>query len=180
VNERGRAWLVVLGAVVAAVVAVVLLRTSQDTPRERPRAGLLATSTASPGRAGALLPEVVLKGRLRTTPARELRPAVVMLVADGCDCLAALRHVVAAAAPLRLVTYVVQAGDSLDQPETLAAQAGGDVAPYADPAGALATAYRLHTDAALILVRSDGVVTQIVDAGGPALRLDAALRALVL
>jgi hypothetical protein len=102
-----------------------------------------------------------------------------MLVAPSCDCLDALRHVVAAAAPLRLVTYVVEAGTSPAQVEGLAARAGGDVGPYTDPEGVLARTYGLRTDAALVLVRADGVVTRVVDAVGPTLRLDAALRELV-
>jgi hypothetical protein len=175
-----RAWAVVGGAVLLAVVAVLVLRTSPRSAVRHPEPGILASPRAAPGVAGGLLPEVVLRGRIRTTPARELRPAVVMLVAPDCRCIGALRRVVAAAAERGLLTYVVQSGDSLDQPESLAAQAGGDVAPYADPTGTLAAAYRLRSDAALVLVRSDGVVTQVVAAVGPALRLDAALRALVV
>jgi len=121
-----------------------------------------------------------LRGRSASVSARELRPAAVLLVAPSCDCLDAVRHVVTAAAPLRLVTYVVESGTSLRQAESLAARAGGDVGPYADERGTLAAAYRLRTDAALVLVRSDGVVTRVVDAVGPSLRLDAAMRELVV
>jgi hypothetical protein len=178
--ERARAWAVVVGAVLLAAAAVVFLRT-QPSPGRRPypRPRLLASPAVAPGTVGGLLPDTTLRGRVRTAPARELRPGVVMLVRPDCGCVRALRQVVAAAAPLRLVTYVVESGDSLTQVESLAAQAGGDVAPYADPAGALAPAYGLRSQAALVLVRADGVVTQVIDAVGPALRLDAALRALV-
>jgi hypothetical protein len=164
---------------VAAAVAIVLLRTPPSSAPRHPEPGILASPAVAPGTPGGLLPDVVLRGRVRTTPSRELRPAVVLLIAPDCGCVTAVRQVVAAAARQRLVTYLVQAGDDLAQPELLAAQAGGDVAPYADPRGALAAAFRLRSKAALVLVRSDGVVTQVVGAVGPALRLDAALRALV-
>lgn len=181
-SEGPRAWLVVVGAVVTAVVAVLLLRQTDGTggpdPRPRPSAATLASPAVAPGRVGGLLPDVVLSGRSKPENARALRPAVVMLVAPDCGCVDAIRHVVREAAAFRLVTYVVQAGD-LAQPVRLAAQAGGDVGPFADPTGVLAAAYGLHTDAALVLVRADGVVTQTVAAVGPALRLGPALRALL-
>jgi hypothetical protein len=179
VTDRPRAWLVVVGAVVAAVVAVLVLRQADGPPvGPRPSAAALASPGLAPGRVGGLLPDVVLSGRSKPENARALRPAVVMLVAPDCGCVDALRHVVREAAAYRLVTYVVQAGD-LAQPVRLAAQAAGDVGPFADPNGALAAAYGLHTDAALVLVRADGVVTQTVAAVGPALRLGPALRALL-
>jgi hypothetical protein len=178
-GERRRVLVVAVVAVVAALVAVAVLRGPSDGRAAPPEPGILASPAVAAGRVGGLLPDVVLRGRIRPSQSRELRPAIVMLVAPDCGCVTALRQVVRDAARLRLVTYVVEAGDSLAQPESLAAQAGGDVAPYADPAGTLAAAYRLRTHAALVLVRSDGVVTQVVDAVGPALRLDTALRALV-
>jgi hypothetical protein len=179
VSERPRAWLVVVAAVVAAVAAVLVLRSAGDDRAPRALPATLASPDVPAGRVGGLLPDVVLRGRVRTENARALRPAVVMLVAPDCRCVDAVRHVVREAAAFRLVTYLVQAGESLTQTEILAAQAGGDVGPYADPGGALATAYGLHTDAALVLVRGDGVVTQTVAAVGPSLRLGTALRGLL-
>ncbi|MDQ1710974.1 MAG: hypothetical protein QOE45_424 [Frankiaceae bacterium] len=178
-RERRRRWPVVAGAVLAAVVVALLLRSPAGSPQRRPAAASLAAPVVAPGRVGGLLPDVTLRGRVRTANARELRPAVVMLVAPGCDCVEAVRHVVREAAAYRLVTYLVETGDSPAGTEILAARAGGDVGPYADPAGALAAAYGLRTDAALVLVRADGVVTQTVAAVGPALRLGTALAALV-
>lgn len=168
----------VLGTLAAISVLVVVTRPTGGQ-RPRPVPDPLASPLVTAGTVGGLLPDVTLQGRTRATSARDLRPAVLMLVAPNCDCVDALRHVVSAAAPLRLVTYVVESGPSLRQAESLAARAGGDVGPYHDPGGALAAAYRLRTDAALVLVRADGVVTRVIDAVGPTLRLDAALRELV-
>lgn len=176
-TDRGRVLAILVGAALLGIAAVFAFRTPPAPSRPGP--GILASPGVAPGRAGGLLPDVVLRGRVRTTPARELRPGIVMLVRAHCDCETALRQVVSAAAGHRLVTYVVEAGDSLAQVELLAARAGGDVGPYADPTAALATAYRLRSAAALVLVRRDGVVTQVIDAISPALRLDVALRALV-
>jgi hypothetical protein len=172
-----RPWLIGL-ALLVAVSALVVLRTSDD-PVRRPLPLPLAVTSVADGTVGGLVPDVTLRGRVRTSPSRDLRPGVLMLVAPSCDCVNALRQVVAEASRARLVTYVIEAGDSLRQAETLAAQAGGDVGPYADPAGTLAAAYRLRSPAALVLVRRDGVVTQVVPAVGPSLRLATALRALV-
>lgn len=172
-----RPWVVGLAAIVV-VSALVVLRTPGETVR-RPLPQPLASVPVAAGTVGGLLPDVTLRGRVRTSPARELRPGVLMLVPPSCGCVTALRQVVAAAARERLVTYVVEAGESLSQTEILAAQAGGDVGPYADPSGTLARTYRLRSPAALVLVRADGVVTQVIDAVGPSLRLAPALGALV-
>lgn len=139
----------------------------------------VASPLVPAGRVGGLLPDIVLSGRVQPSRARDLRPGVVVLVAPSCDCLAAVRQVVAAASRHGLVTYLVESGTSVGEVATLAVRAGGQVGPYADPGGALARAYGLHTTAALVLVRDDGVVTQVIDAVAPSLRLDQALERLV-
>jgi hypothetical protein len=178
VSERARAWLAVAAVAGVAVAALVFLRTS-PAPSARPSPGPLASPVVTPGAVGGLLPDVPLRGRFGVTQARQLRPAVVMLVRTGCDCVAAIRQVVAETAPLRIATYVVEAGTSFSFATSLAAQSGGEAGGFADPEGALAAAYRLRTDAALVLVRGDGVVHSVVAAIAPSLRLDPALRALV-
>lgn len=177
-TERSRAWLAVVVVLGVAVAALVFLRTS-PAPSARHAPGPLASPVVTPGAVGGLLPDVPLRGRLGVTPARQLRPAVVMLVRPGCDCVAAVRQVVAAAAPLRLATYVVEAGASFSFAASLAVRSGGEAGGFADPEGALAAAYGLRTDAALVLVRTDGVVHSVVAAIAPSLRLAPALRALV-
>lgn len=177
-TERARTWLVVAVVLGVMVAALVFLRTD-GTPVARPAPGPLASPVVTPGAVGGLLPDVPLRGRVGVTPARQLRPAIVMLVRTGCDCVAAIRQVVAEAAPLRLATYVVEAGTSFSFAVSLAVQSGGEAGGFADPEGALAAAYRLRSDAALVLVRADGVVHSVVAAIAPSLRLAPALRALV-
>ncbi len=165
------------GHLVAVLLLAVACTPSRSRPLPAPKP--LASPAIAAGRVGGLLPDVVLSGRAQPDHARDLRPGVVMLVAPSCDCLTSVRQVVTAAASEGLVTYLVEAGTSLDQVLSLASRAGGRVGPYADPGGALARAYGLRTTAALVLVRDDGVVTQVVAAVGPTLRLTEPLRHLV-
>lgn len=177
-SERARAWLVVAVVVTLAAAGIVFMRTDpQRSPG--PRAGPLASPSLPPGTVGGLLPDVTLQGQFAATPARQLRPAILLLMRPGCTCVETVRQVVTEAAPLRLATYVVEAGTSFAAAVSLAAQSGGEAGGFADPGGVLAAAYRLRSDAALVLVRSDGVVHSVVAAVAPSLRLDAALRALV-
>jgi hypothetical protein len=173
-----RARVIAVVAVLAVLGVAYFLR-SPAPPVARAAPRPLAAPAISAGRVGGLLPDVTLRGRVTEAQARSLRPAVVMLVAPSCDCLRAVRQVVTEAARVRVVTYVVEAGTSLDQAQSLALQAGGDVGPYADPDGVLARTYGLRSSAALVLVRDDGVVTQVVAAVSPSLRLATALRGLV-
>jgi hypothetical protein len=178
VSERARAWLGIGAALVLVTALLVFLRSGPEG-RPRPAPAPLASPAIAAGTVGGLLPDVLLTGRGGAVPARDLRPAVLVLAAPDCGCLEAVRQVVTAAAPVRVVTYVVEAGPSLEQAATLAARAGGDAGAFADPGGALARAYGLRSPAALVLVRSDGVVTQVVPAVAPSLSLDRALRGLV-
>jgi hypothetical protein len=177
-RERPRAWLLLL-VPVALVVGLLAFRNDATPARRHPAPRALASPGVAAGSVGGLLPDATLRGRVTPQQARALRPGIVMLVAPECRCVTAVRQVVAEAARYGLVTYLVESGESLRQVEVLAAQAGGDVGPFADPAGALARAYGLSSDAALVLVRADGVVTQVVGAVGPSLRLGTALRALL-
>lgn len=171
-SERARGWLIAGVALALATAAILVLRTD-SRPVSPPARVPLASPVTAPGEVGGLLPDVVLGG----APARSLRPAVVFLVGEGCACVAEVRRVVAAAAPLRIVTYVV-APDATDA-QRIAAQSGGQAAGFADPGGALASAYGVRANVTLVLVRRDGVVNQVVAAVAPSLRLGPALRALV-
>ena len=177
-SERARAWLVVTAVVALLAGGLGYLRTGNGARRVRPGPAPLASPSFAPGTVGGLLPDVVLDGRNGGTPARGLRPAVLLLTRPGCGCVTVVRQVVADATPLGIVTYVITAGPVADA-ERVAVQAGGDAGAFADPGAVLATTYGLRTDAALVLVRSDGVVTQVVAGVAPSLRLDRSLRALL-
>lgn len=177
-SERGRAWLVVGAVFVVLLTGLVFLRSGNE-PRPRAEPGPLASPASSPGAVGGLLPDLVLHGRTGTARARQLRPAVLLLAAPGCGCVEIVRQVVADATPVGVVTYVVMAGQGTGAAERIAVQAGGSAAGFADPDGVLARTYGLRTEAALVLVRADGVVTQVVAGVAPSLQLGKALRALV-
>jgi hypothetical protein len=170
VSERVRVALV-LSVALALTVAVLLFLRTDPTPSAPIPPAQLASPLVTPGAVGGLLPDVTLRNHGGPTGSRRLRPGVVFLVANGCACIDQIRQVVAEAAPYRLVTYVVSAGADASFAESLAAQAGGQAAGFADENGVLASAYRLHTPAAVVLVRRDGVVTQVVAAVAPSLRL---------
>lgn len=177
-GERARAWVTVVAVFALLTAGLLYLRSGGErAPRPAPLA--LASPAATPGAVGGLLPDVALQGRYGVTPARQLRPAVVMLTRPACDCVEIVRQVVEDATPAGVVTYVVVAAATPGDAERIAAQAGGDAGAFADPEGVLAAAYRLRTDAALVLVRRDGVVTQVVAGVAPSLQLRSALRALV-
>lgn len=177
-SERAKAWLVVAVGLALTTAAVVYLRGGGEAG-PRPERGPLASPAFAPGTVGGLLPDVSLANRNGVTQARGLRPAIVLLVGDGCDCLEVVRQVVAEAAPLRIPTYVVVEGSAAGAAESLAARSGGEAGGFADPGGALARAYGVRANATLVLVRRDGVVNQVVPAVAPTLRLRPALRALV-
>lgn len=178
VSERVRVALALAVGLALTVAVLLYLRTDPPPYTPRPPAEL-ASPFLPPGAVGGLLPEVSLRNRQGPVDSRRLRPGVVFLVADDCACVEQIRQVVAEAAPFRLVTYVVHAGSDPSVAETLAAQAGGAAAGFADEQGVLATAYRLHTKAAVVLVRRDGVVTQVVAAVAPSLRLASSFAGLV-
>ena len=178
-SDRARAWLVVVAVVALLTGGLVFLRTGNEV-RARPQPGALASPAVAPGVVGGLLPDMILHSRYGQTPARQLRPAVVLLTRADCDCVRVVRQVVADATPLGIVTYVVVKGRRVEDAVRIAAQAGGDAAGFADPAGVLDATYGpVTTDAALVLVRRDGVVTQVVAGVAPSLQLGRALRALV-
>ena len=177
-GERAKAWATVVAAFAVLTAGLLYGRSGSERP-PRPAPAALASPAATPGAVGGLLPDVSLRGRYGVTPARQLRPAVVMLARPGCDCVEIVRQVVEDATPAGVVTYVVVAGPATGDAERIAAQAGGDAGAFTDPDGALAAVYRLRTDAALVLVRRDGVVTQVVAGVAPSLQLGSALRALV-
>jgi hypothetical protein len=79
--------------VIAGLVAL-LPATGPGPARRAPTPARLATPALPPGSVGGLLPDVSLESPTGTIAARSLRPAVLMLVPDGCACPALVNDLV--------------------------------------------------------------------------------------
>lgn len=151
--------LLLLGCVVGTAAALVLLLpvSVRTTPGARP----LASTPAAPGRAGALLPSVSLEIGSTTRDARALRPAVLAIAPSPCRCSGALTALAAEtqqyAVPLVLI---VPTGDR-EIPQLLRTARGTRVFSAYDTVGRLASTYTARGLTALLL-RSDGIVTDVV------------------
>jgi hypothetical protein len=131
--------------------------TSRNTGRPLATSLPLATSSATPGQAGALLPAATLQTANGTAPARSLRPAVVTLVDSGCNCAAALRGVAAEAAAEGVPLYLVAPPSGAAEAATLAASVHApDVVVLIDTDGVLATTYD-PSGLTVIPVHADGI-----------------------
>lgn len=160
-------------AVFGGLLALVLPSTQ---PRQQPEP-LAAAPAAAPGSVGGLLPEGVVRAKGGDLPIRTLRPAVVAVVEDGCDCAQALRAAGGAVAQYRLAFYVVPPVDGgLD---ALLSGVRVQATPVEDPAGTLRTAYPPR-GLTLVLVRADGVVDSVVPGVREDSRLEVRLQRLVL
>jgi hypothetical protein len=125
------------------------------------RAAPLARSVVLPGRDGGLLPDVQLTDALGSPfPMRDLRPGVVLLVGDGCDCAPLVTDYIHATALAKVRLLVV--GDEV-APSLPSAGVRGRVMAATDPTRRLAIAFsppRALAPAA-VLVRADGVIARI-------------------
>lgn len=151
------------GPAVAAVLVLVAVVGSLLVvlgPRPVPRLGPQPLADAPTGGPGGLLPDVVLQAGTREVPVRSLRPGVLALVSDGCDCADAIRSATSQAATYRLQTSLVVTPESADDLQAMrdvgavrAAAAGVDVS------GVLHARYAPEaTGLTLLLVRADGIV----------------------
>ncbi len=128
------------------------------------------------GQVGGLLPEAsVIVGR-HQSPLRALHPAVLALVPAGCRCMAAARQLSTQAAAADVTFYFVATGPAVSRARSLARQSqlSGDHV-VTDPRDALG-AQRFGLTA--VLVGKDGFIRAIQQNLGPALQLQASLRAL--
>jgi hypothetical protein len=114
------------------------------------------------GEAGGLLPTGALRGRSHGTRLRDLRPAVLLLVQFPCECAARVKHVAAQADGSKVRVYVV-GFHGRTQVDRLADAAGRGVVPMVDVTNTLNRTYHPGPEGTLVLVRRDGVVTQIFD-----------------
>lgn len=141
----------------ASLLVVVLPAGAPLTP---PAA--LARPLVLPGREGGLLPDVQLTdARGQPFPARDLRPGVVLVVGDTCDCASLIAEYTHATAEARVRLLVVGAER---RPILSTEEARGRVVAVTDPARRLAAELLLRpggAEPAAVLVRPDGVVHRI-------------------
>jgi hypothetical protein len=146
-------------AVLLAIFGVGLVLLGPAITREGVGARPLASSTVSPGRVGALLPDVPVRVGGETRSVRTLRPAAIAVVPARCGCRAAA-HALGAAARQYGVSVVVAVRAALDAAPLLAAAAPARAFAAVDARGALADAYAA-SGVTVLLVRADGVVSTV-------------------
>lgn len=168
------------GPLVAAVlIAVALVGGLSVALGPRPGMRLLPQplAPAPVGGEGGLLPVTPLTIGATTVPVRALRPSVVALVPDGCDCAIEAEQVIGQAASFRLPTYLVATPDSVDDVDALRAtrRVRGE-GRAVDERGELAVAYgAVSSGLTLLLVRADGVVVDVVRGFSEGQRLEPSL-----
>lgn len=146
-----------------------------------PPAAPLADAFPEPGQIGGLLPaEAVLQDGSTPISARSLRPAVIALVPPACDeCAELLSTVAEQAGSFGVGSVAVGGPDQADQLAQLSQTVGPlQLSTLTDPTAALRATYGL-TGIALLLVRNDGVVVDVVRDLTPNTRLEGSLVELV-
>jgi hypothetical protein len=117
--------------VLTAVTCLVIAVLPAGAPLRRPVP--LAATTVPAGHDGGLLPDVQLVDERGTLfPARDVRPGVVLLVGDTCDCAGLIAEYASATAEARVRLLVV--GDTR-LPRLPAEGVRGRVIAATDPAG---------------------------------------------
>lgn len=163
----GRVGLLVPVMAVAAALSLLLSLTSGPGEARTPAAPLASPAVAD-GAVGGLLPDVLLASRVGPVSTRMLRPAVLMLLPATCDCQSTVSAVSAAAATHRLRVWLLSDSADLAASRQLASAAsaavGVDPGDIAVLSGAIAPFQRDYqmSGVTLVLVRADGVVTEVL------------------
>jgi hypothetical protein len=146
---------------VALFAATATLVSTRGNPPTRPAVPLqLATPTAAPGTAGGLLPAATLTTDTGTTAARDLRPGVIGIVTQGCDCRDAVDSLARRAATNALPLYLIGAANQRDNLDTLMAVSPPNVHALIDDSGAF-DAYA-PTGLTVVPVHADGVTAAAI------------------
>ena len=119
----------------------------------------LASPQAPPGQVGGLLPAatVMLQGQPRNV--RALRPAVLAIAAEECDCVAELQRLAKQTTQFGVPLLLIDTEPAVVDRIRVAAPRGRVIVAQ-EPAGRLRSAYG-GPGVAAILVRADGVVTSV-------------------
>lgn len=164
---------------IAGLVAL-LPATGPGATRRIPAPARLASPAQPPGTVGGLLPDVGLDSPMGAVPARGLRPAVLMLVPDNCNCPALVHDMVGQVAEYPGIgAALVGSGDPSVAQLAVAREGGnGRLPALVDRSGALARAYHGGPPGSaptVLIVAPDGVLIDPPLAFTPGTRLEAAL-----
>jgi hypothetical protein len=150
---------------VSSPSALPIATTAQ--PQADGAAGATDSLTATAWRPPTLLPEGQVRRAGIELPARDLRPAALLIARDPrcADCAQALRDVVADAEDLALpVSLVVPADAEEAGGDVVRENVGGGAEVVSDLDGSLVRTFGA-TDPQLVLVHADGVVAEARSAG---------------
>lgn len=171
-----RLHLLLIGSVLVAslgvLVPMVLGRSRPAVPLAKP-APLRELVDERVGEVGGLLPAADIWTFAGERTARELRPAVLVLIPPGCACDAHVRHIAAETARHPVPVHLL--GGASKEINRVIGESRGRVRTLVNRDGALARTYLTDGSVTLVLVRSDGVVSRIVRGVRPGLSLDAAM-----
>jgi hypothetical protein len=141
----------------ALFAATATLVSARGNPPTRPAVPLqLAAPTAAPGSAGGLLPAATLTTETGTAAARDLRPGVVGIVTQGCECRSAVDALARRAVTNALPLYLIGSSAQRAELDKLMAVSPPNVHALIDDSGALETAYAA-TGLTVVPVHADGV-----------------------
>lgn len=183
----GRSLLV--GPVVAVTLLLVaglvaLLPATGPRSDRGPVAVQLASPSQPPGTVGGLLPDIGLDAPMGVVAARSLRPAVLMLVPNGCACAAAVHDLVGQVEEFPGISAALIGSGDAGTAELAVARDGGDqrLPALVDRAGVLARTYHggpAGSAPTALIVAPDGTLTEppLVFTAGT--RIEAALLPLV-
>jgi hypothetical protein len=153
------------GPLVVAVLLVVLFFASLvflllPSAPPSPEAVPLSGSTARPGVPGALVPDVALPvGATGAVRLRNVRPAVLVVVPGGCDCLRLIEDVISSTRAVRLRVLFIGEGREPALP-SLAPPARVNAAVDTD--GRVAAVYHAAEEPTAIFVQGNGEVTRVI------------------
>lgn len=158
--RREPSGLVVLVVLVVALFIASLGMFWQPAAPKAPAPRPLAQSTAIPGTADALLPDLaVTTGRTGSVRLRTMRPAVLVVLPAACACSRLVDEVIRSTAASRLKVLVIgQTGD----PPVPSTAPRSRVTSGTDAGGRLAATYQAGPAALLLFVRSDGTVSRVM------------------
>ena len=161
--------LALLATLLIAVLATTTALAGTVLSRPPSRGAPLAHPTTPAGEVNGLLPKVDLEARGGSLPSRTLRPAALLLLPSDCTCGALLQVVAGAAREVGVRAVAVQEPGTPAQNESTArAVFAAGLGLVTDSLGQLRGGLRPSAAGPrLILVRADGVITDVRD--GPRL-----------